>query len=543
MWVVTIHGVGNAAPGETARLVAEGVTGEIPHSGKLQVGGRNYPHYRARRWNFVEVNWSDLQSPWPGIPGFFRHLVAVSVAMLRPDPGQMGEAGRTRLRPGYRAAMEGFAAWSVYPVLLALAFQGLAGWQRRLFVATLLGVVAALVAAYWTWSRWLRAGGLACLAVLAAFWWLLAAGYVPAARFTATTALVYRGSQFLILLLLVGLLLRLVVPVLAGRADPRHSLASLALCYLPLLLLSAFGSVFWAVALWGVRVLGGRQTASPPGLGEWEDGFLRHVGYDVLLAEWVMAVVTVGIAALAGVALRSYLAAARGGPAPAGAAVGGGTVARTWLGRMLAVMLWLLALPGVAMVLSSPLNPFWVSLAEKFGVSVLAIYSWSASRVVSSVPLVSRHGAIVLRVTGDVAFYVADAGSALSIRAEAQARVKELLLHLLKAYLGDEVAVVGHSQGSVIAYDVLRGLATAGELPKGRLRLVTMGSPLEALYEDFLGRPLTPFGSDTVAWVNLYRSGDYIGGPINQAGVENIPLGSGGHLNYWVEEALRDNLE
>ncbi|MFG1705751.1 hypothetical protein ACFLIM_21390 [Nonomuraea sp. M3C6] len=79
----------------------------------------------------------------------------------------------------------------------------------------------------------------------------------------------------------------------------------------------------------------------------------------------------------------------------------------------------------------------------------------------------------------------------------------------------DEVVVSGHSQGSVIAAALVVQLRP--EL-RGRVRLLTHGSPLRRLYAAFFP---AYFGADGLAavraavpWYNLYRLSDPIGGPV-----------------------------
>jgi hypothetical protein len=118
------------------------------------------------------------------------------------------------------------------------------------------------------------------------------------------------------------------------------------------------------------------------------------------------------------------------------------------------------------------------------------------------------------------------------------------------------VVIVAHSQGAIIAADLLRLrriLALVPGLPE--IHLVTMGPPLRQLYQVVLPRaydwldatdPCVELG--VKSWTNLYTTGDYVGrqlwttspsrwlpgqrwsGPGQRS---ELCLGAGGHVHYW----------
>jgi len=87
---------------------------------------------------------------------------------------------------------------------------------------------------------------------------------------------------------------------------------------------------------------------------------------------------------------------------------------------------------------------------------------------------------------------------------------------------------VGHSQGSVIAHTTLSDLKTY--CPTA---LTTIGSPLGTLYKKYLSWDIETLSD----WKNLFRSGDYIGGPVGIAEVDE-DIGPGGHTEYWGDSRL-----
>ena len=104
------------------------------------------------------------------------------------------------------------------------------------------------------------------------------------------------------------------------------------------------------------------------------------------------------------------------------------------------------------------------------------------------------------------------------------------------------------SQGSVVAYDYIRGEAPDyPELGGARPLLVSCGSPLGSVYQkyfyeygpkDFMPAALAGALS---RWVNLYRVDDYIGGRVEVTkglAIDNRVLPPGGHMDYWSEPAV-----
>jgi hypothetical protein len=144
-------------------------------------------------------------------------------------------------------------------------------------------------------------------------------------------------------------------------------------------------------------------------------------------------------------------------------------------------------------------------------------------------------------------------------RARISARFACLQRYLAKDY--DAVVFVAQSQGTVITIDALRlGILDVDkDFPRA---LLTTGCPLRQLYDRFLpllvpwvgqepgdGKP-DPAILDVVQWVNLYRSGDYVGRSLWtlpkdakrwKPGVDRKPhpnvleacLPPGAHLAYW----------
>ncbi len=533
--IVAVHGVGETAVGDTvsclARVIDKGRL-EAFLVDDLQIGDHTYARRRStnlRLPELVEVNWSDLQRPKRSLVGFLRHLLAVAFAMLNLDYRWLGRPSPLRLQGLYRFALECLAAWAVYPVLLGLGNSslkdlGFNAVSRGIFVLALAAVVACLLAVAWNWSRWLRLGGLVCLAVVALSGTCLLTGWVGEAPFNQASAAFYGGTQFAVIVLLLVVALEISVRIARRQLGWEVGLSHMAMNYVPLVLLSIFGACIWALVLSALDGMGG---ISP----RWSKTFLEYVGFDVWVVEWCMAGVIICMTALGLIGLALYLIARRRGSSGSASA---GSVARNWLRNMLIVIPVLLLGPGVAMVLTSPVVGYGHDTDTLLQLGVVTIYTVSAVRAVALFPLAIPRLVPLLDVVGDVCFFATSPGTSFSSREHCKRRLR----NLLDCYRNDPevggVCVVAHSQGSVIAYDVLR------ELPPTpfKVTLVMMGCPYRTLYGRFLGLAIDSGAGHQMRLYNLYREADYIGGPVNLPGAKDVPIGKGGHVGYWSDAAI-----
>jgi hypothetical protein len=134
-----------------------------------------------------------------------------------------------------------------------------------------------------------------------------------------------------------------------------------------------------------------------------------------------------------------------------------------------------------------------------------------------------------------------------------EARMRRVLQEVLAPGDVTHLTVVAHSQGTMIAIDVLWLTWTRRLLENVQVRLVTMGSPFTHLYQHYFPARYPPlFASHDAwgvglaatlkAWINIYRIDDYIGTWVDgrDGFPENHPTPTpGGHINYWSDpEAL-----
>ncbi|WP_043620197.1 hypothetical protein [Nonomuraea candida] len=148
--------------------------------------------------------------------------------------------------------------------------------------------------------------------------------------------------------------------------------------------------------------------------------------------------------------------------------------------------------------------------------------SWVMVAVVAGLVLVGRRTYLDSRlrrtvgIVWDIATFWPRAIHPLAPPCYTERVVPELITRVrrLAATERDRVVLSGHSQGSVIAAALVLQL---GPEERARVRLLTHGSPLRRLYASFFPAYFGDSGlgavRDSVAWCNLYRLSDPIGGP------------------------------
>jgi hypothetical protein len=157
-------------------------------------------------------------------------------------------------------------------------------------------------------------------------------------------------------------------------------------------------------------------------------------------------------------------------------------------------------------------------------------------------------------------------------RRRIQDRLKVLVNQLIADERPDVLVIVAHSQGTVIAIDVIgkEGPNWLQAMPEGgRLKLVTMGSPYTHLHHHYFPssfpshhlRPSLRKRNEDAApseqnpgvlsrWVNIFRIDDFVGTHIDASSngdeptdgrgmwPQEFPVRPNGHTMYWVDEEV-----
>jgi hypothetical protein len=159
---------------------------------------------------------------------------------------------------------------------------------------------------------------------------------------------------------------------------------------------------------------------------------------------------------------------------------------------------------------------------------------------------VSAPGAGAARAAGEMSGYW--------MRDRIRDRLSALVTTLIRDEAPDELVLISHSQGTVIAIDVIDrdGAGWLAAMGQGaRLSLVTMGSPYTHLYNRYFPTsfpahrdrgallPVGQTGSDGRSgllseWLNFLRIDDFVGTHIDAA--RNLPQGASPPMHSWPRD-------
>jgi hypothetical protein len=532
--IVGIHGVGDPAPGEVVQLMSLGAAriSQVPFERRdLVVGGVRYARLQQARpagLDLVEVNWADLPSRRKTLLGVLQYVFSLLVAMLSVAEAWPGNGKRIFLVRLCKEFIERLALWGLFLssyVMLLVCATGIG----RLLVALAGSVFVTLLARQAeSYSPPLGSG---------VFWGIvfLVLGGVAYALPQSLEALTTISSCLYVLGQAgIGLLLFLAawgIFLFGGPATAEQKLARLGLLYFPVIGLTTFGALLWAVFL---TIAQRNETA----FRMWGHWYSRALHYDLRKVEYVTAggMALIGALALTGAGVYLFDASRW---APEEWRMRSGSLAKAWIAALLWLSPGILSLVGLYFFCS-----LWQGNPPRGAEEVLEIYRRSSLRIVPYLAFLVGPLSIVTDVVGDVLFYLVPGEgepgeSKLSTRAAVLDRIEALLATLSAADSKyHRIVVLAHSQGSVAAAETL-GRSVYRD--QGNLELLTVGSPLSALYRRFLGWCPGEPGFPPTRWKNRYRWGDYIGGSIPN--VDDRPIGSGGHTNYWQDSEVWNEIQ
>ena len=309
--------------------------------------------------------------------------------------------------------------------------------------------------------------------------------------------------------------------------------ASMALLYFPFFILSTVGAILWFVALAGVG-----SIAAGSDFVQWQRWFsqaLQSIGYDLALIEFtfggLVALVALGMLVVVVVYLRRA-------KKPATAGRNAGEFARDGVKGVFAAGAGVFVVLAIVYALAS-VTSFRTELSQ----AALWVYGLSSLRFIPYLPLMIGPLAFVAGIVVDVLFYITNDAS-ISTAGVLRRRLG-IALDYVRSQTDAPIILAAHSQGSVIAVDVLGRESASPGGARVPVCLVTAGSPIFSLFARFLGS--TPESrahddgcafSESPHWLNFSREGDYVGAKQNRGSVEEINLGIGGHTGYWKSEEL-----
>ncbi|MEQ9059876.1 MAG: hypothetical protein RLW61_10695 [Gammaproteobacteria bacterium] len=533
-----VHGVGDPDPGHLLRNVSIGMHegGASGIRSDLVIDGILYPRLIVDDGvtSIIEANWSDIAKPRRSALSVLDYLVRIIAALLRfahkPQPARFPLSGPSAI---YRFCFEAFLVFSIYGPLVGLAWKTSEQLGARVIGAIGIGFVTTLccLTVYLKkfggvlWAGWIWASliGLATLGVVTK--------YISINDTLLFATSVYVGSQGVTGL---ALFFALAHTCINKSFTWDQRVARMGLLILPFFVISAIGALLWATAIFSSRILSDNQYQV------WQIIYtdsLETLNYPLAFVELTFATL-VAFLAVGFLLVGSiyWFVSRKSAQEPRPRSPG-------QLARRLA--LWIIA--GCAAVYATLVVVYsFVAYSSDCrlpwqGLSVWEVYSWSSMRFLPYLFFFIGPLSIATAVIVDILFYIVpkseDSESVVDLSAGRMVRHRLLQVIRHQAERGEQIVVVAHSQGSVIAIDALGRDNNASVTA-----LITAGSPAYSLYDRCLGSTAESRAIDDgyafespPNWANVWREGDYIGDVQGRSGVREIDLGPGGHINYWSD--------
>lgn len=558
--IVGIHGVGSPAAGEVVESICEGLSRAYPNDEittrplLLQIDPDPQHHaYRGvevlgkgRTVQIWEVNWSDLK----GLPnnkiGTALYALKAVVAMmqighrgwLRNHSGITGELFFGSLLRSYFCAISLVAP----PIMLAIAF---AFVQNNLFIAVTLLVAFAtcvLIALLRLLTIDARFGLSFPVAIVgfAVALWMMTAEQAKAEQALPNLIKIVGALESLIGMLAFLAILELLVRRIRAKwtqsKEPNTWTIFIARAGMLIVAVTmgvaVYASIVNALGFFALDKLRRIHVVADAKYIAFEKAYLCHIGYDLAHMEFInwLTTFSVGTFLVAGISYQFARISSSKDTST--------TPRGHYIQNVLNCFLWL-SLAGFIVVFAVYYADRYHLLDWIYGIQWLSsslqtnsltpldIYAASATRVVPFLlPIFISSLGVGLNVGADVLLYILPADFPFSTQVRTTHRLGALLSYLRAQHPDKSISLVAHSQGTVIARDVLRVMP----LP----RFVTAGSPLASLYDRFLGEPVASI--DGCKWTNVYRPSDYIAGPLGQKAIKDIEVRTNyraNHIHYF----------
>jgi len=523
-WVVLVHGVGDHDPGAGARKLAQtlGQGRSGFRSTLFELRGTTYALQEPEDPELptvAEVNWSDVRRPgrsWWGAAASILHNADCMLGLAQ----EWHSARPSRVLALYRWLVEALVPWIALQLIAAMLAASFGGWRGGLACILMAGVGAACTrvlrrspVAFWAGVTWTVA--LVAMAVASA-----AGGSSTPEMMARASAVAYSAGAC------AG---ALVIPCVAARVmlraesnmNAERRIARLFLAVLPLLILSAAGSLAITLAL--------IVAARGEHFDRWSSAHLDALWFDLQFAELAFALAFIAVTALLVAVAVAYLVRRE--------APGAGSFVQDQIPRVCVCTLVLFSAAGAAIAVDACLGNLlgrsiaalwpWYELQRREG-DIMSFYAVSVSRLVILGPLLLPSVLTGVKVLGDVVFYAAPSSMTDDLRGVLSRRLATLIEHAASKH--GPVMVAAHSQGTMIAAE------TAPRVAASVRGVFLCGSPIGSLYRRFLGYPVDLPGR--LRCVNAFRPDDPIAGHIE--GIKNIESGwrGRGHGDYWLEPRI-----
>lgn len=554
--VIFVHGVGPAKDGE---VLTSFLSGEVPNeassSGDTQellsglmsgraISGDTYPSLKLTDGlELVESGWSEFRPVRRNTFTTFLEMLALLWGMLKLatyDKFDVGSIDRkiNRLGTLYFWSFVALLFWCIHPAILSL-FLMTGDYSAYFLWIGALGSVVWLLSKY---DRVFRFGAawIVSSLVLGASVWFGWFGLTPSI-YVSISAYAYIAAQ--IATVTIGWLFMVGQVGRFSSDEIKAQAARLAIAFLPFFAASGVGALVWTLALARANSIQVDLTSLMT-FDEWADVYGQAMLYPVFNAEMYNGLSMFIIGCL--LVFPALWVFVRGKARVNGkVAIATRKIFSKCLFVSGGLVLVLIPLFPLTMLVLPDMSP-GVFANQGMGTSTFAAYATWATRVLPFLPLFFGGFAIVLKIVGDIVFYLLPPSDQVEARSKAVLKLKKLIRNLLTE--DHTVLVISHSQGTMVALDTVEELAAEGTA-LDRFGLWLSGSPSIALYHDFLGLDRIK-GQLPKHLKNYFRSDDVIAGSIQDAvsrrsdseelNFVETAWGAGGHINYWKDFDIRE---
>lgn len=549
--VVAIHGVGNRKAGDVLEAVSKGLSYNDPisveplwksHNGILYQCAEVKGHPVVK--NIIEVSWDDLSHPPRNPIQLICNFFSVLASMLRVAVNSYASnRGRLIFPQIYQWIFITLFIWSIYPPLVIIggfsetAFQYIWPTIVLLFIFLITSLFKPYDPNFKAGYVWM---GTLLLGVLVS--WSYKSSTSDILKVAALLCSLLQGLTALVLFLAVG-----EVWFRCGNTRQEERLSTLGLLYIPFALFSGVGALVWAGATWLAQLILSKNVVNA-----WSEVYLQGLQYDLPFMEAVFAA---GVALCALLLLWPAQAIFRDKKS--------GIQVHERIVFVLRLLPWILIVVALLYCVHLPVfhqkgqcsvfqdwiaNPLtYIGIHVPACPEIRNIYLLSATRLVPFIPwLLQPSFRNLLDLICDAMLYVDKKGRLYQPEETVQKSTRERFRNGLEIAMevaqDRPIVVVAHSQGTVIAADVL------SEKYRSNVWFVSLGSPIRSLYWRFLGDNSVKTPENQ--WLNFYRRGDYISGGngirdrwqqselIDIKSIQNISLGEGGHGGYFEDKAV-----
>jgi len=573
--LIGVHGVGSPSIGVVARDISQGYANahpkdEIkidPSNLSIDVGTETHLYHGIRVTNasetiqIWEVNWSDLKGLPAGAIGSIFYALKTLIAMIQISDKGWNTESRGVTGPLITGSVlrTYFCLISLVAPLNLLMIAYAYMQSNRIVACAIILVSTAFLSALIYWLKGvdrLIAFSIFFLLMgaLIAIWMLIVpSSAAPVLRFSIRATGVLEGLLgILVLVCLIELLLRLILARKARSASEmdltvfasRAGMVILAIA----LAAGAYGALVNAIGFYVLKRFFYWHLASQPAFEHFEKFYTKNIGYDLAQMELINGLTTfgVGLFLFAGISyqLVRINSSSNTSSERRGRRVQDYVNIFLWLTMAGFFLVFVSTVVDVTTHVFRPPGCPRDALCSIYGIQwlltssnsttvlkPLEIYAASAFRIVPFLlPTLIPPLRAVLNVAPDVLLYILPPGLPLSLQKKAQERFRALLTHLQAQHPETDITVLAHSQGTVIASEVV------GEDNARIKRLVTVGSPLSSLYRRFLGYSIEPL--PRCEWINIYRFSDYIAGPISDRQIKDRVLQTqyrAAHFRYFED--------